>query len=40
MRFFAFFIFLIFSVLQQNGIKNGIICSYLASHIKTTTLLN
>ncbi|MBA4826811.1 hypothetical protein, partial [Staphylococcus aureus] len=23
MRFFAFFIFLIFSVLQQNGIKNG-----------------
>ncbi|EOB8735762.1 TPA: hypothetical protein PE547_002498 [Staphylococcus aureus] len=28
MRFFAFFIFLIFSVLQQNGIKNGIICSY------------
>ncbi|MBR8858077.1 hypothetical protein, partial [Staphylococcus aureus] len=24
MRFFAFFIFLIFSVLQQNGIKNGI----------------
>ncbi|HDJ4817477.1 TPA: hypothetical protein PQM73_002726 [Staphylococcus aureus] len=28
MRFLPFFISLIFSVLQQNGIKNGIICSY------------
>ncbi|HCY7996477.1 TPA: hypothetical protein O1810_002520 [Staphylococcus aureus] len=27
MRFLPFF-FLIFSVSQQNGIKNGIICSY------------
>ncbi|WP_448513092.1 hypothetical protein [Staphylococcus aureus] len=32
--------FLIFSVLQQNGIKNGIIYSYFSFTYKITTLLN